>query len=245
MSARSRDSGVQPNSTRSAKGGRPRLSMETVVNRILVVLYEGCSWRAIHSPEAHWNSVYQYWRRWCRDGVWQQVHAAHAPLASGNTRFVDSTHVKVHRAGSNPAGGQAAQAMGITRGGLNTKIHAVVDLAGNPVTLQFTAGQVADVTQAPVLTAELTEGTVVADKAYDSDPLRCALFEQGVLPWIPPRSNRKEKSSYGKKTYRKRHRVENFFERIKRFRRVATRYDKLTLIFISFVYLASMLTFKK
>ena len=78
-------------------------------------------------PQARWNSVYQYFRRWCHRGTLQKVLAQFGPELAPGWFFVDSTHVKVHADGSNPAGGQAPQAMGRTKGGLNTKIHVVVN----------------------------------------------------------------------------------------------------------------------
>ena len=105
--------------------------MYIVLESILFVLTEGCSWRAIDRPQARWNSVYQYFRRWCQRGVLKNVLTQFGPELAAGWHFVDSTHVKVHADGSNPAGGQALQAMGRTKGGLNTKIHALVqrDLA--------------------------------------------------------------------------------------------------------------------
>lgn len=221
------------------------MPLETVLEAILFVLYEGCSWRAIDSPEANWNSIYQYWRRWCANGLWAQLLDLGAPPPKGKTWFLDSTHVKVHRAACNPEGGQEAQAIGTSRGGLNTKIHAVVDLAGIPLSLVLSAGNEADISWAECTVGDLEGGTLAADKGYDSDPLRCWLYERRIKPCIPPRSNRIDPSPYGRATYRKRHRVENFFERLKRYRRVATRYDKLAVTFLGFVQLAAALTLQR
>src|SRR5438132_4089437 len=95
--------------------------MYVVLESILFVLTEGCSWRASDRPQARWNSVYQYFRRWCHRGTLQEVPAQYGPELAPGWYFVDSAHVKVHADGSNPAGGQAPQAMGRTKGGLNTK----------------------------------------------------------------------------------------------------------------------------
>jgi transposase len=95
--------------------------MQVVLEGILFVLCEGCSWRAIDRPQARWNSVYQYFRRWCQRGTLQQVLTQYGPELAPGWHFLDSTHVKVHADGSNPAGGQVSQAMGRTKGGLNTK----------------------------------------------------------------------------------------------------------------------------
>jgi transposase len=212
--------------------------MEIVLEGVLFVLTEGCSWRAINRPEAGWNSVYQYYRRWCNDGVWLSLLNS-SKVPKGTLRFLDSTHVKVHCDGANPAGGQEKQGMGRTKGGLNTKIHAVVDNDARPVALALSAANEADVTVAPELLQHVDCGCVVADKAYDSNDLRAFVKEMGGTTCIPSRSNRLEPIAHSTKTYRKRHRVENFFQTIKRYRRVATRYDKLAETYFGFVCLAA------
>lgn len=219
--------------------------MEIVLHRILFVLSEGCSWRAIDSPQANWNSVYHYWRRWQRAGVWVELLERWVPAPKGGRRFLDSTHIKVQRSGCNPAGGQAGQAMGRTKGGLNTKLHAAVDGRGRPAALLLGAGPEADISRAQDIVGEIDCGALVGDKAYDSDPFRRWLRERSIEPCIPPRSNRLQPARYAKALYRKRHLIENFFEKLKRYRRVATRYDKLASTFFAFVCLATALAFTK
>lgn len=208
---------------------------------ILTVLSQGCKWRAIDRPEARWNSVYQYYRRWTRQGVFTKLFAQIELPLQGSRRFLDATHVKLHRCASNPCGGQASQAMGRTKGGMNTKIHAVVDQLGQPIRLLLSAGNEADISHAQTMMEEIPAEILVADKGYDSDEFRQWLIERGIIPCIPSRSNRKHPHAYSERTYRKRHLVENFFERIKNFRRVATRYDKLAETFLGFVCLAATL----
>jgi transposase len=115
--------------------------MYLVLESILFVLTEGCSWRAIDRPQARWNSVYQYFRRWCHRGTLEKVLTRFGPELAPGWHFVDSTHVKVHADGSNPAGGQASQAMGRTRGGLNTKIHAVVNARSQAIVIALSSGE--------------------------------------------------------------------------------------------------------
>jgi transposase len=160
---------------------------------------------------------------------------------TGTLRFLDSSHVKVHAHGANPAGGQQAQELGRTKGGLNTKIHALVDNRGRPVSLILTRGQAADVKIAPFLLIGVSGCFIVADKAYDTDSFRALLDQLNAVPCIPPRSGRKVDLHYANATYRKRHRVENFFQKLKSYRRVATRYDKLAQAYFGFVLLASAL----
>lgn len=172
-------------------------------------------------------------------GLWDRLLEELGEAGKGTLRFLDSTHAKVHCDGANPAGGQQAQAMGKTKGGLNTKLHAVVDNRGNPVALMLSGGNVADVSVAPEFVQKIGNCVFVADKAYDSDALREAIVQSGSRSCIPPRANRIEQINYSKHTYKKRHRVENFFQRIKRYRRVATRYDKLAETYFGFIFLAA------
>ena len=220
--------------------------MEKVLTAILFVLSEGCTWRAIDQPDACWNSVYQYYRRWCANGILERLWEEVAPASSPRpTVYVDSSFVKVHRCGLNAVGGRDLQAVGLTKGGWNTKVHAVVDGKGHPVALGLTGGQVADVSQAEIILGDVPAKMAVLDKGYDSDPLRVWLFEQGITPCIPPKSNRKDPLPYRKASYRKRHLVENFFAHLKTFRRVATRYDKLSVTFFGWVMLAVIIKFGK
>jgi transposase len=219
--------------------------MYLVLESILFVLTEGCSWRAIDRPQARWNSVYQYFRRWCQRGVLKKVLTQFGPELAPGWHFVDSTHVKVHADGSNPAGGQALQAMGRTKGGLNTKIHALVNVRSQALVIGLSGGNQADVSLADELTECLPEGsTLIGDKAYDSSTLRQTAATKGIKTCIPARTNRITTVPFSATVYRRRYRVENFFERIKRYRRVATRYDKLAETFLGFVCLAILFTLR-
>ena len=131
--------------------------------------------------------------------------------------------------------------LGRSRGGLTTKIHAVVDAQGLPVRLGLTAGQAHDGPAALGLLDRLDPRTIVlADKAYDADGIRNLIEAQGAVPNIPPKSNRKWKPCFSKALYRERNLVERFFSKLKHFRRIATRYDKLAENFLAMVQLASM-----
>src|SRR5246500_750731 len=152
---------------------------------------------------------------------------------------------KVHADGSNPAGGKALQAMGRTKGGLNTKIHAVVNARSQAVVIALSGGNQADISLAEELTECLPEhSTLVGDKAYDCSTLRQTAATKGIKTCIPGRSNRTTTVPFSATRYRRRHRVENFFERIKRYRRVATRYDKLAETFLGFVCLAILFSLR-
>ena len=154
---------------------------------------------------------------------------------------MDSTCIKVHQHGANPAGGQAAQAIGRTKGGLNAKLHAVVDGRGRAVALLLTAGQVSDVKMAPQLLAPFPQVIIVADKAYDSSALYELLRTQQCEVCIANRLGRGRKLPFHRGWYRKRHRIENFFQRAKTMRRFATRYDKTSTSFFAVACLTAVL----
>ena len=115
------------------------------------------------------------------------------------------------RGGSSPKkGGQAAQALGRSRGGFSTKIHVSVDGLGNPLRFILTGGQQHDITQAEELIAGYAGEHVLADKGYDAQEFRQHILELGMMPVIPPRSNRKAPADYDRHLYRERHLVECF-----------------------------------
>ena len=130
--------------------------------------------------------------------------------------------------------------MGRSRGGLSTKIHAATDALGSPVRLLFSPGQRNDITEAYNLIEGLQTDAVIADKGYDADHLREAVQATEAQPVIPPKSNRKTKIDYDKALYKERNLVERFFNKLKQFRRVATRYDKLLANYRRFVLLAAI-----
>lgn len=120
---------------------------------------------------------------------------------------------------------------------MSTKIHAVVDALGNPLRWILTGGEVADITQAHTLIAGLRPQVVVGDRGYDADALVAQINAAGAAAVIPPRSNRREQRAYDRHVYKDRNLVERFFNRLKQFRRIATRYEKLALSFISLLNL--------
>lgn len=144
-------------------------------------------------------------------------------------------------AGRDGKKGGADHCLGRSRGGLTTKIHVVADARRLPIRLGLTAGQTHDGQIADSLLDHLGPRTIVlADKAYDADRIRELIQDQGATPNIPPKSNRRWKPCFSKRLYRERNLIERFFSKLKHFRRVATRYDKLAANFLAMIQLASM-----
>ena len=130
--------------------------------------------------------------------------------------------------------------MGRSRGGLTTKIHAVVDANGLPITLKLTEGQAHDGRSAEdMLDTVGPVQTLLADRAYDSDALRQRLDRRGAWANVKPMPSRKRRPAFCRFLYKERNLVERFFNRIKHFRAVATRYDKLAENYLAGVQLAS------
>lgn len=138
-------------------------------------------------------------------------------------------------------GGQREQALGRGHGGFSTKIHVLVDGLGNPLRLILTGGERNDITQAEALLTGLNYQQVIADKGYDADHLLAFIRQHNAVAVIPARHNRNPGRSHDPWLYRERHLVECFVNKIKHFRRVFSRFDKLASRFHGFLHFVSTL----
>lgn len=138
-------------------------------------------------------------------------------------------------------GGQAEQALGRSRGGFSTKIHVTVDGLGYPLRLQLTAGQRHDIIKAHDLTVELDFDYLIADRSYGAQTFRDDLDANGTQAVIPSPKNAKQPHEYDEWRYRERHLIECFIGKIKHFRRVFSRFDKLARRYLGFLQLTSTL----
>jgi len=132
------------------------------------------------------------------------------------------------------------QALGRSRGGFSTKLHVVVNGLGLPVELKLTPGQVADVSQAEALLDGHDFDIVIGDKGFDSRKLIDYIEDRDAEAVIPPRSNLKDQREFDRHWYKERNLVERFINRVKQFRRVATRYEKTARNFLAFVQVAAI-----
>lgn len=122
---------------------------------------------------------------------------------------------------------------------MTTKIHMLADALGRPLRLIVTAGQVGDITQAPALLEGQAGDAILADKAYDSNALRTLIADMQAEAVIPSNRSRKVLIPHDAAVYKHRNRIERCFNRLKHFRRFATRYDRRTIHFTGFVHLAA------
>lgn len=123
---------------------------------------------------------------------------------------------------------------------MSTKIHAAADAAGRPARLIAGPGQQGEVLRGAELIENFTPGSVIADTAYDAEHFHEAIKQTGAQPVVKPRPNRKMPRPFDAALYRERNAIERFFNKLKHFRRVATRYDKLLANFMGFVMIAAI-----
>jgi transposase len=122
-------------------GGRPRAGLDMVLDALFYRLRNAGPWRDLPEGFGPWRTIYGWHRLWAREGLWARMLARMARKIRNRIRLVDGTHVRVHQCAANPKGGAAAQAMGKTRGGRNSKIMALTDVRGLPVKLSLIEGQ--------------------------------------------------------------------------------------------------------
>ena len=139
-------------------------------------------------------------------------------------------------------GGGRDQALGRSRGGLSTKIHMAADADGQPIRFILTGGQAGDAPQAIPLLTGIKAGHVIADKGYDSNEILNFIQQQGATAVIPPRSNRRVPRASDREVYKERNLIERAFNKLKHWRRIATRYDRRSLYFLATLQLAAAIT---
>ena len=135
--------------------------------------------------------------------------------------------------------------MGRSRGGLSTKIPMVADDQGRPLRFALTGGQKGDAPQAIPLLAGIETVCVIADKGYESNKILAFIRSVGAVAVIPPKANRKEPWEYHRELYRKRNLIERAFNKLQHWRRIANRYDRRSLYFLSALHLAASVTWSR
>ena len=170
--------------------------------------------------------------------MWDQLLNALTAGHDTAVQMIDTSIVRVHQHGACIAG-NCEQLMGRSRGGLTTKIHAVVDAGGLPVRLALTTGKRTTTVLLTLLSALKSGALLLADRGYDADWIRTFVSQHGAWANIPPKRNRKEPICFSPHLYRARNLVERFFNKIKQCRRV-TSYDKLAANYLAFILLASI-----
>ena len=182
-------------------------------------------------------------------GVFERILEATNGDVDVSTVMVDGSFAKAHQhsAGArrqgdiSPEESARNQAIGNSRGGRTTKVMAVVDTTGRPVTYSLLPGNYAESPELENLLAAIDGKVqeVIGDKAYDTNRVRAMLSAAGITATIPPKRNRREKPWYDPLSYRRRHLPENHFADLKQFRGLATRYAKLKERYLAVIHLAA------
>lgn len=235
---------IEPHLPKPKSTGRPGINPRTAFNAIFWILDSGAKWRYMPKEFGNWNSIYHIFRKWSDLGVFEKILQSLVKI--GRKFFlveIDSTFCKVHQhaAGARKIFGN--QSIGISRGGKTTKIHALVNEYFQLIGIELSGGNVHDSLMAIKLLSKVTLAgkKVLADKAFSSDEIRNFISQEKAEVCIPDKSNAVVVHNFDKELYKSRNIIERFFQRIKNYRHVATRYDKLSTCFLNFVILASVM----
>jgi transposase len=184
-------------------------------------------------------SIYQRYLDWKRKGIWEDLFK-YVQVESSAQYMIDSTIIRAnHCSAGYKKNTQEEECLGRSRGGYGTKVHVLTEGEGKPVVIILTPGNDHDITQAKNLTKDLRNTTVIADKGYDSQEYVETLLKNNCKAVIPSRSSNKIQREIDRNTYKQRHHIENFFSKIKCFRRICTRFDKTASSYISWWHIAS------
>ncbi|MGD1098596.1 MAG: IS5 family transposase, partial [Bryobacteraceae bacterium] len=216
------------------------------LNALLYVAEQGCKWRGLPKRFGPWHTVYTRMNRWSKNGVLDQVFERLQKEQIVRIKIeavkMDSTIVKVHPDGTGAFKKNPPQAIGKSRGGWTTKIHMVAANARTAITFALSPGQASDAVEG----RELLGGIgplpaplhLILDKAYEDDQTRQLALDLGFIAVVPPKGNRLEPWEYDRAMYRKRNEIERLFRRLKGFRRIFSRFDKLDVLFLGFLTFA-------
>lgn len=245
--------------------GRPNEDHRRILNGMLWVHRTGAPWRDLPRHYGPVGTVSSRFYRWRAAGIWDQVLMALQAEADARgevdweLHFVDATVIRAHQhaAGARRDGaigdGENVEALGRSQGGFSTKLHLRAEGGGKPVVAVLTGGERHEQI---ALGALLDNGAirrpgrgrprlrpcqVAGDKGYSSPTARRRLRQRHIRPVIPSRSNQRRQPYFDREAYRKRNRIERLINRLKQFRRIATRYEKRGVNYLAMVTLGMIL----
>lgn len=225
--------------------GNVSISNFAVLQAILYVAEQGCKWRGLPKRFGNWHTIYTRMNRWAKWGVlnrmFTELQKKEIIRIKVETVSLDSTIVKVHPDGTGALKKNGTQSIGKSRGGWTTKIHMVAADARTAITFSLSPGNAGDAPEGRKLLKKLKSHEakyVIMDKAYEGDETRQLVLELGFEPVVPSKIDRLNPWEYDKEIYKKRNEVERLFRRLKGFRRIFSRFDKLDVVFSFFIFFA-------
>ena len=226
--------------------GNVSLNNLQVLNAILYVAEQGCKWRGLPKRFGSWHTIYMRMNRWAKNGVLDRVFEKLQMEQIVRIRIeafsLDSTSVKVHPDGTGALKKNGPQAIGKSRGGWNTKIHMVAADARTAIVFSLSPGNDHDAPHGRALLEELgpmpESLPLLMDRAYEGNETRQLALDLGMIPVVPPRSTRLHPWDYDHALYKKRNEIERLFRRLKGFRRIFSRFEKLDVLFLAFLSFA-------
>ena len=215
-----------------------RLTVEGMLYRMRV----GCPWRDVPEFFGNWNSIYKRFQEWSLNGKLEQIFYELSSCPDLEWQFIDGSIVSAHQHSMGARKGEET-AIGKSVAGNSSKIHLATDSEGLALVFDVIPGNQHEVTHAPEFFETLPEAEYrITDRGYDCEELRELTRAQGIIPVMP----RKKNSLTGNHDidwclYKYRHLVENAFARLKHFRAIATRYDKLKYTYIGMITWAAII----
>ncbi|MEZ5664699.1 MAG: IS5 family transposase [Burkholderiaceae bacterium] len=213
-----------------------------VVNAMLYVAEHGCKWRGLPKRFGNWHTIYTRMRRWEKAGVldkmFQELQREQVVRIRIEAVSLDSTSIKVHPDGTG-ALKNGPQSIGKSRGGWTTKVHLVAADARTAVTFSLSPGQAHDAPEGRRLLQSLGPTSrpihLLMDRAYEGNETRQLALDLGFIPVVPPTRTRLDPWEYDRAMYRRRNEVERLFRRLKGYRRIFSRFEKLDAMFLGFL----------
>src|ERR1700740_866200 len=224
--------------------GNVSLSNLQFLNAVLYVAEQGCKWRGLPKRFGNWHTIYTRMNRWSKSGAMDRVFEK---LQLEQIVRIRIEAFSLDNFGEGAPGRHwgikknGPQAIGKSRGGWTTKIHMVAADARTAITFALSPGNSHDAPEGRELLRDLGSFPgmpVIMDRAYEGNETRQLVLALEMVPVVPPKSNRVDPWRYDRALYKKRNEIERLFRRLKGFRRIFSRFEKLDCVFLAFVSFA-------
>lgn len=219
---------------------RNREKTRNFLEAVYFIMRTGAQWLELPKFYGNYKTVHKRFLAWAKKGIWNDILSYCSKDHDGESFMIDGSIIRAHACASGyQKNQQEEQALGRSKGGFTTKVHALVDALGLPLKFILTPGQSSEIKYAPELIKDIENANILGDKAFDCDEFINQIISQNCTPVIPPRSNRKLKREVDYHLYKERHLIECFFSKVKHFRRIFSRFDKMALAYLGFLAFAS------